>query len=183
MYLVCRRASPLFPYTTLFRSGLFLDRRAFLVSYDPVRDDDGAVLARIMEAAVPVVAGISLEYYFGYVDPTGYGCGTKLPHNVTSLLDRKSTRLNSSHRCISYAVVLLPSFPTRRSSDLVYSLIGARFWFPTILFVMMTGQSSRASWRQPCRWSPASASSTTLVMSTRPATAAAPNCPTTSRHF
>src|SRR5437879_3612617 len=39
--------------------------------------------------------------------------------------DRKSTRLNSSHRCISYAVFcLLPchrylhSFPTRRSSDL-----------------------------------------------------------------
>jgi len=66
--------------------GLFLDRRAFLVSYDPSRDDDGAILARIMAAVVPVVAGISLEYYFSYVDPTGYGCGTKLPHNVTSLL-------------------------------------------------------------------------------------------------
>jgi uncharacterized protein len=66
--------------------GLFLDRRAFLVSYDPARDDDGAILARIMAAVVPVVAGISLEYYFSYVDPTGYGCGTKLPHNVTSLL-------------------------------------------------------------------------------------------------
>jgi uncharacterized protein YbcC (UPF0753/DUF2309 family) len=66
--------------------GLFLDRRAFLVSYDPTHDKDGAVLARIMAAVVPVVAGISLEYYFGYVDPTGYGCGTKLPHNVTSLL-------------------------------------------------------------------------------------------------
>jgi uncharacterized protein len=66
--------------------GLFLDRRAFLVSYDPSRDDDGAILARIMGAVVPVVAGISLEYYFGYVDPTGYGSGTKLPHNVTSLL-------------------------------------------------------------------------------------------------
>src|SRR5262249_17841734 len=26
------------------------------------------------------------EYYFSYVDPSGYGCGTKLPHNVTSLL-------------------------------------------------------------------------------------------------
>ena len=39
-----------------------------------------------MAAVVPVVAGINLEYYFGYVDPTGYGCGTKLPHNVTSLL-------------------------------------------------------------------------------------------------
>jgi uncharacterized protein YbcC (UPF0753/DUF2309 family) len=66
--------------------GLFLDRRAFLVSYDPSRDDDGAILARLMGAVVPVVAGISLEYYFSYVDPTGYGCGTKLPHNVTSLL-------------------------------------------------------------------------------------------------
>jgi uncharacterized protein YbcC (UPF0753/DUF2309 family) len=66
--------------------GLFLDRRAFLVSYDPTRDDDGAILARILTAVVPVCAGISLEYYFSYVDPAGYGCGTKLPHNVTSLL-------------------------------------------------------------------------------------------------
>ena len=66
--------------------GLFLDRRAFLVSYDPARDDDGAIIARILAAVVPVVAGISLEYYFSYVDPSGYGSGTKLPHNVTSLL-------------------------------------------------------------------------------------------------
>src|SRR5216117_2412851 len=66
--------------------GLFLDRRAFLVSYNPTGDHDGAILARVMAAVVPVVAGISLEYYFSYVDPTGYGCGTKLPHNVTSLL-------------------------------------------------------------------------------------------------
>jgi len=66
--------------------GLFLDRRAFLVSYDPSRDEDDAILARIMAAVVPVVAGINLEYYFSYVDPSGYGCGTKLPHNVTSLL-------------------------------------------------------------------------------------------------
>jgi uncharacterized protein YbcC (UPF0753/DUF2309 family) len=66
--------------------GLFLDRRAFLVSYDHTRDHDGMILARILAAVVPVVAGISLEYYFSYVDPLGYGCGTKLPHNVTSLL-------------------------------------------------------------------------------------------------
>jgi len=66
--------------------GLFLDRRAFLVSYDPARDGDGAILSRVLAAVVPVVAGINLEYYFSYVDPTGYGCGTKLPHNVTSLL-------------------------------------------------------------------------------------------------
>jgi uncharacterized protein YbcC (UPF0753/DUF2309 family) len=66
--------------------GLFLDRRAFLVSYDPGADRDGAVLERVLAAVVPVVAGISLEYYFSYVDPRGYGCDTKLPHNVTSLL-------------------------------------------------------------------------------------------------
>jgi uncharacterized protein len=66
--------------------GLFLDRRAFLVSYDPTEDRHGVVLTRLMAAVVPVVAGISLEYYFSYVDPMGYGCGTKLPHNVTALL-------------------------------------------------------------------------------------------------
>ena len=67
--------------------GLFLDRRAFLNSYDPTQDDaDGTILARILAAAVPVCAGISLEYYFSYVDNTGYGCGTKLPHNITSLV-------------------------------------------------------------------------------------------------
>ena len=66
--------------------GLFLDRRAFLVSYDPTLDDDGELLRRLLEAVVPVVSGISLEYYFSRVDPTGYGCATKLPHNVASLL-------------------------------------------------------------------------------------------------
>jgi uncharacterized protein YbcC (UPF0753/DUF2309 family) len=67
--------------------GLFLDRRAFLNSYDPTQDDaDGTILARILAAAVPVCGGISLEYYFSFVDSPGYGCGTKLPHNITSLL-------------------------------------------------------------------------------------------------
>lgn len=67
--------------------GLFLDRRAFLQSYDPQQDDEeNTLLTRILQAVVPVCAGINLEYYFSFVDPTGYGCGTKLPHNVTALL-------------------------------------------------------------------------------------------------
>jgi uncharacterized protein YbcC (UPF0753/DUF2309 family) len=67
--------------------GLFLDRRAFLASYDPGLDDDEqAILCRILQAVVPVCAGINLEYYFSRVDPAGYGCGSKLPHNITSML-------------------------------------------------------------------------------------------------
>ncbi|RKT54394.1 DUF2309 domain-containing protein [Saccharothrix australiensis] len=66
--------------------GLFLDRRAFLASYDPAADPDATLLAALLAAVGPVCAGINLEYYFSFVDPTGYGCGTKLPHNVTGLI-------------------------------------------------------------------------------------------------
>lgn len=66
--------------------GLFLDRRAFLLSYDANPDPSNEALAALMAAAVPVCAGISLEYYFSFVDNDRYGCGTKLPHNVTSLM-------------------------------------------------------------------------------------------------
>ncbi len=66
--------------------GLHLDRRAFLVSYDPASDVDDAILERILAAVGPVGAGISLEYYFSSVDNETFGCGTKLPHNVTGLI-------------------------------------------------------------------------------------------------
>jgi uncharacterized protein YbcC (UPF0753/DUF2309 family) len=64
-----------------------LDRRTFLTSYDPTQDDErGTVLERILQAAIPVCAGINLEYFFCYVDNKKYGCGTKLPHNISALL-------------------------------------------------------------------------------------------------
>ena len=66
--------------------GLFLDRRAFLASYDAGQDPDGQGLRAVLAAVVPVCAGISLEYYFSFVDNSRYGCGTKLPHNVTGLV-------------------------------------------------------------------------------------------------
>ena len=66
--------------------GLFLDRRAFLVSYDPESDATGAILAQLLRSVGPVGAGINLEYYFSFVDPIGYGCGTKLPHNIVGLV-------------------------------------------------------------------------------------------------
>ncbi|WP_373650030.1 DUF2309 domain-containing protein [Schlesneria sp. DSM 10557] len=67
--------------------GLYLDRRCFLQSYEPHEDDaDCSILARILGAVVPVCSGINLQYFFSYIDPAGWGSGTKLPHNVTSLL-------------------------------------------------------------------------------------------------
>jgi uncharacterized protein YbcC (UPF0753/DUF2309 family) len=49
--------------------GLYLDRRTFLTSYDPTQDDErGTILERILQAVIPVCAGINLEYFFCYVD-------------------------------------------------------------------------------------------------------------------
>jgi hypothetical protein len=67
--------------------GLFLDRRSFLMSYDQTLDSpDSAILARILAAVIPVCEGINLLYTLSAIDNRGWGSGTKLPHNVTSLL-------------------------------------------------------------------------------------------------
>ncbi|MEY3175873.1 MAG: hypothetical protein RLZZ436_3787 [Planctomycetota bacterium] len=67
--------------------GLFLDRRSFLMSYDPALDSaDSSILARILAAVIPVCEGINLLYTLSAIDNHGWGSGTKLPHNVTSLL-------------------------------------------------------------------------------------------------
>ncbi len=65
--------------------GLFLDRRAFLNSYDFSTDPDGAILTAVMRPIGLVCGGINLEYYFSRVDNIKMGAGTKLPHNVMGL--------------------------------------------------------------------------------------------------
>src|SRR5437763_12076572 len=71
--------STLFPYTTLFRSRHVAD-----AALEP--GEDGAVGRQAVEGASQGRAGGVLAGEAG---------------------DRKSTRLNSSHRCISYAVFCL----------------------------------------------------------------------------
>jgi uncharacterized protein YbcC (UPF0753/DUF2309 family) len=66
--------------------GLFLDRRAFMNSYDYRTDPDGKLLQGIMKPLGPVCGGINLEYYFSRVDNYKLGAGTKLPHNVMGLI-------------------------------------------------------------------------------------------------
>ena len=66
--------------------GIFLDRRAFLNSYDFRTDPDGKILTNVMRPIGLVCGGINLEYYFSRVDNFKLGAGTKLPHNVMGLI-------------------------------------------------------------------------------------------------
>ena len=67
--------------------GLFLDRRSFLMSYDPTTDDaQSSTLLGTLSAFVPVCEGINLLYTFSAIDRQGFGSGSKLPHNATSML-------------------------------------------------------------------------------------------------
>src|SRR5699024_5615848 len=67
------------------------------------------------------------------------------PPPVPPAIDRKSTRLNSSHVSISYAVFHHPSlhsFPTRRSSDLILiKLVNTSCHI--FLFIIDIGHDSR----------------------------------------
>jgi uncharacterized protein YbcC (UPF0753/DUF2309 family) len=66
-------------------SHLFLDRRAFMNSFDYRVDPQGNYLFPILRAVAPVCGGINLEYFFSRVDNQKLGAGSKLPHNVMGL--------------------------------------------------------------------------------------------------
>src|SRR2546422_7369811 len=85
--------STLFPYTTLFRSQPGRGVRCRVVDLDGV--DDGDVLR-------DEPRGVGLEHSQG---------------------DRKSTRLNSSHGYISYAVFCLKKKKTERKRETKYASI------------------------------------------------------------
>src|SRR2546427_4457698 len=84
--------STLFPYTTLFRSVVILPVRSFRLSLRLL--DLCLLLCRL-----PLISGDLT----GIGRPDGGGGGQRLE----AKLDRKSTRLNSSHSQISYAVFCL----------------------------------------------------------------------------
>src|SRR3712207_7482950 len=78
--------STLFPYTTLFRSDRALVRRQL----EDARDPRGRALAGHIR-----------------IDRAHARAGLRCFDNAHRMLDRKSTRLNSSHANISYAVFCL----------------------------------------------------------------------------
>jgi uncharacterized protein YbcC (UPF0753/DUF2309 family) len=65
---------------------LFLDRRAFLNSYDYTSDPEGTLLGSVLAPLGVVCGGINLEYFFSRMDNYKLGAGTKLPHNVMGLI-------------------------------------------------------------------------------------------------
>jgi uncharacterized protein YbcC (UPF0753/DUF2309 family) len=66
--------------------GIFLDRRCFVLSYDPTQDDpEGTILEGVLKNAGPVGVGINLDYYFSAANNEGFGSGSKVAQNVTGL--------------------------------------------------------------------------------------------------
>src|SRR3712207_8373295 len=101
--------STLFPYTTLFRStscvGHNLTKRLLNGTFDNV--DTGLLVLILALQALQSCQGTDVSS-----TTTGYnalfdGCTSSAQSVVNTILDRKSTRLNSSHANISYAVFCL----------------------------------------------------------------------------
>src|SRR5260221_3572565 len=85
--------STLFPYTTLFRSGFALEIGLELAQQRGV----GA------EQRVPCPQAAPARHLSGD-DPIELSGGVRFPKYLHVTRDRKSTRLNSSHTVVSYAV-------------------------------------------------------------------------------
>src|SRR4051812_22477422 len=106
--------SPLFPYTTLFRSFSPVGHGGFL----PERMDHVEVGAE-GEWAGDVVVGVRVfrqAIQDQIVTLFGMSTGAATPGDIPK--DRKSTRLNSSHMSISYAVFFFNDTPTTYISTL-----------------------------------------------------------------
>src|SRR3712207_8651791 len=90
--------STLFPYTTLFRSGT------------------GAILVGLAFVAAAFGIGYLAGVGKDHLEDVG-GLGTA-QRNTAAGIDRKSTRLNSSHANISYAVFCLKKKKQQNSIEL-----------------------------------------------------------------
>src|SRR5256885_11556952 len=93
--------STLFPYTTLFRSrrgvALGVHRRRGLAV-------NGAVVGREQHRHAPPLGLLERREHRRALEP---GAGEAAQRRLVPRQDRKSTRLNSSHLVISYAVFCL----------------------------------------------------------------------------
>src|SRR5689334_24656233 len=94
-----QRRSTLFPYTTLFRSDGPLGRAVWRIAWPTMLQNAIAGLQGIIDH-------VMVGRYVGYTANAAIGVSWQIII-VVIVLDRKSTRLNSSHSSISYAVFCL----------------------------------------------------------------------------
>src|SRR3712207_9137557 len=95
--------STLFPYTTLFRSPLALLEAEQLDASAP--HEHAALSASAGTGKTHVLTARVLRLLLAGVDPSSILCLTFTKAGAAEMAeDRKSTRLNSSHANISYAV-------------------------------------------------------------------------------
>src|SRR3989454_1600429 len=95
--------STLFPYTTLFRSS-------------------GLTLTQFQRAvAVHILAELGARVSFVNDVGLGYLTLDRLTRTLSSVRDRKSTRLNSSHLVISYAVFCLKKKKKKSDMTMIYA--------------------------------------------------------------
>src|SRR3712207_7047307 len=95
--------STLFPYTTLFRSGVLIQGNNLWVPRDGTAGD-GLKYDNLARDMGVELGGWSFGAHFGDLNNDG---------TLDLYLDRKSTRLNSSHANISYAVFCLKKKKTK----------------------------------------------------------------------
>src|SRR2546422_8252906 len=92
--------SPLFPYTTLFRSMRMREQHDVnRAQVQPPQRGHEPAGSDVVTGQVPLDLPASVDQHGA--------AGRSLDHDGISLADRKSTRLNSSHGYISYAVFCL----------------------------------------------------------------------------
>src|SRR5207244_11095444 len=89
---------PLFPYTTLFRSELVLPGGVRVINIEPRQANGQAATVKLTVGALSEAAKQGFLEALERSDAFSHVELTK---------DRKSTRLNSSHQIISYAVFCL----------------------------------------------------------------------------
>jgi uncharacterized protein YbcC (UPF0753/DUF2309 family) len=78
--------------------GVFLDRRAFLISYDPTQDPTARCWRTSCWRWGRSGAGINLEYYFSTVNNERLGCGTKTSaqrHRLFAVMEGASSDLRT----------------------------------------------------------------------------------------
>src|SRR5699024_1946860 len=116
--LVCRLPCLLFPYTTLFRSLQLGETPRSALAAQPRLLAEHRLVGDRSRRPLPHRRQPVLERQTPPALCRAGGRGKPAHRGNRRPQDRKSTRLNSSHVSISYAVFLAYSFPTRRSSDL-----------------------------------------------------------------